>query len=94
MRVESHSARIHGCETAKGRAVFMDTVSVCAGYGGGVFFYPDWHFVVLAKRDGRLALIALPEAKWKQDLIDEGWTIEREFSSESNEVSSKGGDRG
>ena len=79
MKVTSHSARIEGAAPNKEQAVFMDTVDCIHGYGVGVCIYPEWFYTVIAKKDGRTAVISTPTDRWVQDLRDDGWTILQEL---------------
>lgn len=80
--ITTSSVRLETSNEHGGTYAFLDSVSVLAGFGVGVYFYPSWSFVVLAEKEGRNAIIALPSERWKQDLADDGWSIKQVLSFE------------
>jgi len=79
MKAISHAVRLEGQHERGGCYAWLDSVDVLQGFGVGVHFYPGFHHIVIASKDGRTALIALPSKRWRQDLLDDGWDIKVEI---------------
>ena len=84
MNIQASSIRVDGGEESKGAFAFMDVGTEIGGLVLCSYVYPRWHYVVLAEKQGRIAVLSMPSKKWEQDLVDDGWVIKQVVSHEES----------